>query len=551
MPAALFYGAGFAPDFVHYSSECLPSFLLALALLLFAGSFSGNRLGYLLACAAILGAVPFAKLQAAPIAAMIGGFALARATVTSASFQAALTRMAMMIAMALLASAIYLLPLALTGGLHDAFLSSIAQPLLRTPPWSEQIVKIALASVMFRVTVATYATMAAAATACVLLGCWRAPHGRAEYSALLRWSFVLSIVLVPTTYASIAYRGLGFAHYLLLAMPALGLAGGVALASIAQSGLSRRWQHACQGALFVIAIAVTVPATARDWDWNHWYYRSQGAFLQGRLFQSPRSLAWLRPTASDSLLCWGWFPSCYVDAAIRPATRESTNENQQYELGLRSYFRSRFISDFNSSNPDFVLDVVAPGSFTFVQPETEGISTFPALAEIIERDFSLASRVEPSGRCPRLYVRKSRLAELNKSRIAFSSIAASAERPEHGAAALDDGSVLETCKDNWLLPEGALGSVTARFSEVSPVRTLAILNTRQGSNNQRVGTGAVRVSIWRGDKSIRTIEFPLQPFPYWTFHRLDAAEEADAIAIEILSFQGTGGGLNEIKVYRD
>ncbi len=59
LPAAVFFAAATAPDFIHYSSEITPVALLSLALALVA-----NRP---LAAAFVAGCLPWAKLQAAPL----------------------------------------------------------------------------------------------------------------------------------------------------------------------------------------------------------------------------------------------------------------------------------------------------------------------------------------------------------------------------------------------------------------------------------------------------------------------------------------------------
>jgi hypothetical protein len=250
------------------------------------------------------------------------------------------------------------------------------------------------------------------------------------------------------------------------------------------------------------------------------------------------------------MVCWGWRSQCYVDAAIPPATREATNENQLYKLALKPYFRSRFLADFARSRPDFVIDVVAPGSFGFTVPEHDGIASFPEFAKIIADDFDLVSHVDPPGRCPRLYVRRTRLAELDRTRIAFRSLAATASIAGHPATALDDGSIFETCEDNWLLPEKMLGAAIIDFREAAPLRTVAILNTRNGNQGDQASV-RVRLSARRGGKAVAAEELTLEPFPRWTYYRFEQPIMTDGLTIEILSYRGVGGGLNEVKAYRD
>ena len=78
MPLILFYGFTSSWDYTHYSSETLSSVLLAAALYLLAKQWRSEAISktrtFLLGV--VLGAVPFAKLQAAPLAGFIGVAAL-------------------------------------------------------------------------------------------------------------------------------------------------------------------------------------------------------------------------------------------------------------------------------------------------------------------------------------------------------------------------------------------------------------------------------------------------------------------------------------------
>lgn len=550
VPVTLFLAGTSYPDFVHYSSEHLPVLLLSLALFLFAASFDGDGLAKLTGSALVLGLVPFAKLQAAPIAAVIGAFVLVRAVVTRSSVGIA-TRVAAVIAAALAGAVVFLLPLVLSGQLDDALKSYVVQPRLRTDAWTDRIPRMIYEMPLFAALLAAYAATFAAAL--LAFAHARRRGAAVEMTQSWRWCATLAAVLLPVSYAAISFSGRDFIHYLLLSLPALVLVGGAAMSPIAAAGARSRPRLAVtQLGLLALFAALCLPAARHDAEWGQfWYSRGGGIYQRGKLFEAPRMLAWLRPTARDSMVCWGWAPECYLDAAVRPATREPTNENQVYPLPLRDYFRARFLRDFNAGNPDVVVDAVAPGNFPLGDPKEADISAFPALREIVERDFARVSRVDPAERCPRVYVRKSRLAALDESLIAFSAIQASAAQPGHEATAVDDGSVFETCNDNWLLPLGTPGSLTLRFHRPAPLRTVAILNTRRVARDLPVGSHRIRLSIHHAGRVVHTRDVLMRPFPFWTTVRLDNALEADAITLDILSFIGVGGGLNEVKAYRD
>src|SRR6202011_1349505 len=123
-PAFIFWSAAAHTDFVHYSSEQLPIFLLAVAFYLFVRSFEGERFRYPVGAGLVLGLVPFAKLQAAPIAAVMGAFVVARVVVNASqgNRRSAMLRAAAVCSAALLPGLTLLVPLAVSGE-FDAFLN--------------------------------------------------------------------------------------------------------------------------------------------------------------------------------------------------------------------------------------------------------------------------------------------------------------------------------------------------------------------------------------------------------------------------------------------
>jgi hypothetical protein len=116
--------------------------------------------------------------------------------------------------------------------------------------------------------------------------------------------------------------------------------------------------------------------------------------------------------------------------------------------------------------------------------------------------------------------------------------------PGHSVSALDDGSIFETCDDNWLLPAGALGAAMIRFDRAEPLRSVAMLSTRDGADR-------VRLSIHLMGATVAANDLTLARFPRWTWYRLDQPITADGFTIEILSSRGAHAGLNEVKAYRD
>ena len=73
-------------------------------------------------------------------------------------------------------------------------------------------------------------------------------------------------------------------------------------------------------------------------------------------------------------------------------TRDSLAQFSIMEGPLIDYYRQRMLADFRASRPEMFVDAVAPGAFL---PEecTLRFETFPALREIIERDYQLVAEL--------------------------------------------------------------------------------------------------------------------------------------------------------------
>ncbi|MDC7785817.1 hypothetical protein PQJ75_10115 [Rhodoplanes sp. TEM] len=547
VPVVLFFGSALGPDFVHYSSETLPITLVAVALALLACGTTGAGGLSLAAAAVVLGAVPFAKPQAVPLAAAVGLFVLWAGAATAATMTDRVGRAAGLAAAALIPAAVILVPVGLAGGLDDAFRSAVLQQVLRAGPPGPS----ALAALLWR-NPAVLALMIGTAILGLAAMVRLVLRDRPRTTSLQRRAALLLLVLAPATVLAIETPRRLSDHYLLLAVPALAVA-----AALAASVLLDRTAASVRRGLAVAALAIACagPGLAGG-RWQAAYLAAYRAgpgevFLTAKPFEAPRALRWLRPAADEAIVCWGWRAECHVDNALPPATRDATSENQVYDTALQPYFRDRFMADFARRRPDIVVDVVSPGAFGFTDPARQGVASFPAFAAVLAEEFVLASRVVPPERCPRLYLRRDRLARLEASLVAVARVEGEAADPAHPAAAVDDRSVFEICDDHWLAPAGTPGVLTITFRAPSPVRRLALLGTRNGGAADRA-TERIRAVFLQGGRPVRTVELALAPFPWWTERTLDPpVPSSDAVRLEVLSFRGAGGGLNEVKLYVD
>ena len=548
-PLALFYSLTRNPDFLHYSSELFPLSLLVLATCITlkietqAKKVNHPGLFQVILLGLAVGAVPFSKLQATPVAFCIGVYSLFLLLRTPKQIRKTLT--ISYVISSLIPALVLLAPLLATGDLHHFYYSYILwgfvyiktplsamelQSLVATDPALESIIYFSLTlSITFL------------ATRLFFILKNKSPFFMPIYTAAL---------LSATVFAIIRPGNL-FLHYLMFLPPFILLFA----SSLGSTMHSNTFHKVINGFICTVAliffIAPVLIDGLEDESFHYYYYKTS----QKNSFNwtHPDMFAWLSPKSSDRLFIWGWMPQWYIWTGLAPATRESMTNNQTVETELTKYFRDRLIDDLEHSTPDFIIDAVAGKSFSFNDLETQGISSFPELSSIVTRDYARLGNVDhQNSSCPKFYARKDRASKLRERLVDFKSITASAERSDlYGGKNVDDYSVTEdSCTDYWLLPNGQLGYLNIEFYTDERVKRVLILNTKDGPFFYRA-TNKLKFTLYNKKNSVASMELKLKPHPEWTEAVFHNSIVADSLTIEILSFEDNGAGLNEIKIIRE
>ncbi len=411
LPTALFVGFFTEWEIVFYTSEQLPLTLCIVGgWLLFAAMrrVGRPRVWRLAACGILLGAVPLAKLQLAPLAAWTGCFGLV--WILASREQTWRERVASALPLVLGAAVV---PVALLGwalamgqGEHlwqSYVVNNLAYARTSIPGsiYLRFLVRCPPALRLFALPVAAYGALALAAF----------PLFRRVW-----WRLILYAVgsALAAGYAIMA-PGKPFTHYFLLVGPTLGLwAGSLAGASLdalrGPAGLTgrRRWAGGTALVAFVL-VCLVLQIVGRIVQYP--------IFLDAQSFQvaaAENNLAWtIRQLAGpgESLAIWGWEPVYHVKTGLRQATREAQSQRQIEPGPQREYYRQRYLEDFRRSRPAVFLDVVGDINFGFNDRERDGHETFPALAAIVARDYVQAG--DTLG--VRIYARRDRVAEPARS----------------------------------------------------------------------------------------------------------------------------------------
>lgn len=555
LPLVLFYSFTENRNFLHQSSELLPVALLVaanyLAVRLSAGRSQPHRFRYLAFAllGIFLGAVPFAKLQGAPLAVVVGFYAFILAVRDPSKGR--LRNAIALICWGLAPAFGFLLPLLVSGHFQDFWRSYIAWAFLYVQeplPFagvfgmlSNELVLRYTAYFMFMLAIVSLLHVHIAV-----------PH-RDDAGRSGRYDIVYGLSMLVVAFWVIAKPGNYFGHYLMFFLPF----GATFCAYIVRAFAGQR-KHVLLFAGYYVVLAAVFISLYQANDTREYERKYSDARFQALLHlpfevRSPHLLSWL-PIPATHLLVWGWMPQWYVWSGLTPASRETDTYAEIDESALQEYFRTRFMADIVPASPDIIMDAVEQGSFYFNRPWKFGPQIFPEFSAYLSGNYTQLTPWQPHDGCPKLYVRNEYKAVIERLLILPAAVTTSADylgekSPFNGANLFDDSVTEDTCVDYWLLPTRTLGSVDVRFEKLEPVSKLMILNTRNGGYIDRAAD-RVDLKLLKAGAVVSDRQLAVQPYPYWTSIDLDGPVQADELKVSILSYFGRGGGLNEIKIFR-
>lgn len=382
LPAAVFFATATDPDFVHYASELVPMMLLALAVY-----WQSGRPG---ASAFVAGCLPWAKLQAVPLAvALIGWQSWHTWRESRRQGDSALRPVGRVLGAALAPTLLTLAALAVFGQLEHFFRRYLLQNLAYVG--EGQPLPAVLRELLRRAQDDGQFVLWAVSAALLLFAAGLGYVLRRQRPATLFW---LGIILLVTAVICIIVPARTTLHYaLLLFLPAL-LCLGAALGDF--------WPHTAlrRGFIGLILVCTLVPLGLR--------LRQPVPVLFGRMaehWQRPHTALgavlrhWHLPGAR--LAVWGWNSSVYVESGLPQATRDTVSMWCIEDTPQRDYYRATYLADIMQHRPELFVDAVGRNATAYRQRSTQGHEIFPALAAYVRQHYRLVTDLEG----PRVYVR--------------------------------------------------------------------------------------------------------------------------------------------------
>jgi len=383
-----------SPDLSNYSTELMPALLLAAAAYAAVRHDRGRTAGWLWLFAVLLGAVPWAKLQATPVSAVMGLLVLAH------ELRAGRTRSLLpLVTGALLPTVVCVGGAALTGQLQHLYVPYVLNNFEYVGAPNFSWAGVAAGQWQNALSDGYLAFWLAGAVVFLLPVALR--YARHAPGPARRFALSALLLLMAGIYSALAPRRPSAHHLQLVPLPMLWVTGSVlALAWTLEPGASRqRLRIAAAFLLFCLGPQVIWRIAGRD--------AFAGINAQDAS-PSRRQLAELVQACSrpgEPLAIWGWRCSLYVEAGRPQATRQAQTEAQIKDGPLQSYFLRRYFEDFSAAAPPVFADAVGPNGFAFMD-RAKAHESFPPLRAWVAEKYTQIAELDGT----RLYVRNDRLA---------------------------------------------------------------------------------------------------------------------------------------------
>lgn len=414
LPLFMFYCFTCYFDFVHYSSEHVPVLLLAAAVYFLTRIVLSYEVRTdIFLAGLLLGAVPFAKLQAAPVAALL---LLSGGCVLYAKNKALCIHPARPLVLycsgAVLVPIIIIVMLIYGNAFHDFWNTYILNGIY--------YMNMDKYRIPFAVLLHNFAQMDflhyIVSNALVLLSAGIAAMAYAvPPRQIIKTALTATLYLLPCMYIVFGPKR-DFAHYLLFLVQPVALMTGLIMGKIAHE-LSERNRMNVSGAIVVVGflsiILFQVPKEGK-------YYDDISARMRdAKEYFAPDPWRVIAPEESvitsmvlkkaqpvDKMAIWGSSARFFVSTGLVPGTRDMIVLNQMEESPLQDYFRNRFLVDLKAAKPKIFMDSVSSFSTTHQENDKYGHETFAELADHIGKYYTLVGSYEVKpGDSLRIYAR--------------------------------------------------------------------------------------------------------------------------------------------------
>ena len=370
------------PQFAHYGSELLPSFLVAAALCLVVENGECSPTPWKLAVGFfIIGLVPWVKLQAAPIALApciwIVAALRSPSTASPESRRSARLRVVIAAIAALSPTLIMLLVCDYAGTLAYFWNSYILNNLFYSG--SNTIQSLWLHIRAANQSPLLEGLMMAAVAALIQVS-------RPAWTPRLPRNLLLPALLLAAAFYAVFKPVYDFPHYQIFLIYPILLAVAylfrriILAVEILDDGLRQRVFLAIAS----IVIAAPILANSQGYVSGWWLTAKDSPTLSSAERSLSAPLAPLVPRKA-SLFVWGWAPSLYLDLDARPSTRYPIHQFLVQPSPYRDFMRRHLLQDLQRERPEWIVVVEKTEIL-----ELGSTPPFPELQSMIDKSYGVA-----------------------------------------------------------------------------------------------------------------------------------------------------------------
>lgn len=392
------------PEFLHYSTELLPVFLLSAAFYLStaATELSSRSRWKSFTIGLLLGAVPFAKLQAAPIAAIGGMIVFAREAFQARRHaEGAAMRCVALLAGAGVTGLFFFIMLTSTGYLGGAFDSYFRRNIDYVQAGRSSLPDLLRSMRDGLRAPGTLFTPWFAGNLLMVLGvlAWLRPRERRVRDLLTG-----AVVFLLVSAVCVVTPRRPFLHYLQFMVIPVTLVLGASLALLLQrmEQMVPRRRTLLLASIFAVPLVVIVIVRA---GLPHPEVGRLSIYQQHSAGKVARAVLQFADRG-ESMGFWGWTGRYHVETGLRPATPHATYEVEIVRSPYSDYFRGRYIAAFTKNLPPVFVDASYTPQLGAEQYAAHDIC-FPELAALVRQHYDLVATVDHV----RIFVRRDRLAE--------------------------------------------------------------------------------------------------------------------------------------------
>ncbi len=405
-------------DILYYSSEYMPMAILAMALLAICFSYRYPRQEIRIISGFLLGAIPFAKFQAVPIA-----FALALMSIHIIYRQSRnkieLSKSVILFGLSLTVFSLITLTYLLKFSLFDDFWKSYIQENLLN--YSSGVFKISneistikhsektslfniYLGYVFNLFFSTRVLFCLAGSMLFVLTpilaffqYFKIQDRQRSQSFYLVYYSVLQLLL---SLYSVLKPGNYFDHYLIFLVIPCGFFIGVCLGELQKITINFSFKDSFGNfpvkLLFNFLIYIFLVGIAQGLFFIR--YDNPNLLKQKELltqYHSPLEKVIAQYVSpGETMVVWGWAPKLYVATGTIQGVRDSVTGGQIISTPLKGYYIKRFIDDLNNSSPGIFVDAVSPNMFYFHDTQTQGHESSPELNRIINEKYKLVDSLD-------------------------------------------------------------------------------------------------------------------------------------------------------------